>query len=108
MMNTSDNDADADTDTDTDTDTDDCNMFGVGLSTVVSVVYEMVNAVNRAFIIKFSEDHNEQSKIARGFQQRSSVGFKCVAGCVDGLIIWTDMPTQSDCDLLKIGPRRFY
>lgn len=85
-----------------------CNMFGVGLSTVMIVVYEVVYSVNKAFTIKFPEDHTEQTSIARGFQKRSSVGFNCVAGCVDGLIIWTEQPTKSDCAKLKCGARKFH
>lgn len=85
-----------------------CNMFGVGLSTVMSVVYEVVNSVNKAFAIKFPEDHREQTRIALGFQKRSSIGFNCVAGCVDGLIIWTEQPHKRECEKMKCGAKKFY
>jgi hypothetical protein len=85
-----------------------CNMFHVGLSTVMVVTYQVVSAINKAFSIKFPENHTVQKEIAAGFQKRSSVGFDCVAGCVDGLIIWIEQPLKKDCDLLKCGQRRFY
>ena len=83
-------------------------MFGVGLSTVMVNLYELVSAINKAFTIKFPESHSDQLKIAKGFERRSSVGFDCVAGCIDGLIVWIEQPLQRDCDLLKCGQRRFY
>lgn len=85
-----------------------CNMFGVGHSSVMVVVYEFVHAVNKAFVIKYPEDHIEQNLIALGFKKRSDVGFNCVAGCVDGLIIWTEQPHKKDCAKLKCGAMKFY
>ena len=34
-----------------------CNMFGIGLSTVTVIVYQVVSAINKAFTIKFPESH---------------------------------------------------
>jgi len=81
-----------------------CNMFGVGHSSVMVAVYEFVHAVNKAFVIKYPEDHIEQNRIALGFKKRSDV----VAGCVDGLIIWTEQPHKKDFAKLKCGAMKFF
>ena len=46
-------------------------------------------------------------KIATEFKCKSSVGFNNCAGAIDGLLIWTQKPTNVDCKAAKCDVMKF-
>jgi hypothetical protein len=58
--------------------------------------------------IQFPEDHDRQHEIALGFKQKSEVHFSGVVGCIDGMLLWTEQPLESDCALSGCGQKKFY
>ena len=74
-------------------------MFGISHTSMFDSLDCVVNAINgtEAMDIKFPTDHEEQRKIARGFQMKSPVAkIDCCVGCVDGLVIWIHKPTKGE------------
>ena len=53
------------------------------------------------FKIENPKDREDQWQIARGFQDKSSAGFKCCAGAIDGILIWIHKPSKKDC--MEVG-----
>ena len=51
--------------------------------------------------------HEEQKKNALGFFHRSAAGFDKVIGAVDGMLVWTRMPTEEECEIAKTGQGKF-
>lgn len=52
--------------------------------------------------IKYPTTEEEQRKIARGFQRKSTrAHFDCCAGAIDGILIWTHKPTLKECEKTK-------
>jgi hypothetical protein len=52
-------------------------------------------------------DHNKQRSIAHHFQAKSKPEFDCCAGAIDGMLVWTEKPSVTDCHLLQCGSGRF-
>ena len=76
-------------------------MFGISHTSVFDSLDCVIDAINgtEAMDIEFPTDHDEQLKIARGFQMKSHVAKidRCV-GCVDGIVIWIHKPTKEECE----------
>ena len=72
--------------------------YGIGFTDVFVSVWSVVMAINRCpeFYILYPQSHEEQMKIADDFRNVSSVGFDICAGAIDGMLIWTQMPTEED------------
>ena len=70
----------------------------------------VVDAVNSCpqFELKYPENEERQQEIARGFRNKSRVGFSCCAGAIDGLLIWTHKPSKQQCDLTKQGQKKYF
>jgi hypothetical protein len=86
-------------------------MHGIGHSTLFSrCIWIVVDAINRcpAFEIKYPESHEKQIEIANGFKSKSSVGFDNCAGAIDGLLVWIEEPTKTDCNEMETGCREFF
>ena len=82
--------------------------FGVAPSEVPKSVWEIVDAVNSApeFRIQYPTSHEDQKKIALGFQNKSDAAFDSCAGAIDGILIWIHRPNnacaaQAGCDAGK-------
>jgi hypothetical protein len=41
--------------------------------------------------------------IAKGFEEKSEVGFFNCAGCIDELLIWTHKPSEEDAKTAGVG-----
>ena len=82
---------------------------GLSHSSLFVSVWAVVDAVNKHpdLAIGFPTDHAKQRAIARGFMERSDAGFDCCAGAIDGMLVWTEKPSEKDCDMLKCGSGRF-
>jgi hypothetical protein len=46
-------------------------------------------------------------KIAKGFEEKSEVGFSNCAICVDGLLIWTHKPSEKGVKKAGVGRKKF-
>jgi hypothetical protein len=73
--------------------------FGIGHTDTFNSFWYAVEAVNKHpnFVIAYPEDHDAQRAIAEGFFKVSRAGFKCCAGAIDGILIWTHKPSKKDC-----------
>jgi hypothetical protein len=72
---------------------------GVAISTVYKIINQVVIAITKCPVlkIKFPTSHDEQEIIAGGFQSKSDVRFDCCVGAIDGLLIWTEKPSENEC-----------
>jgi hypothetical protein len=50
----------------------------------------------KEFYISYPETHEKQREIATSSCETSGVGFDNCAGAIDGIIIWTHMPSEKD------------
>ena len=59
--------------------------------------------------LKFPTYHDDQCKIARGFQMKSPVAKidRCVR-CVDGLVIWIHKPTKEECEASGVDESKYF
>ena len=72
--------------------TDILQVHGVHYNEVQTSAWEIVDAINWCpeLQLGFPTDHNEQRKIAAGFQALSSVDFKGCVGCIDGMLVYSN------------------
>ena len=73
-------------------------------------VWIVVDAINQCsdLRIRFPISHDEQHRLTVEFQKKSSAGFGCCLGAIDGLLVWTEKPTPQDCKLAQCGETKFY
>jgi hypothetical protein len=74
--------------------------FGIGVSEIYDSVWDVVDALNGhpQFSIKYPQSHEEQRKIALGFEEKSRAAFHCCAGAIDGILIWIHKPSRRYSD----------
>ena len=39
--------------------------------------------------------------------KKSTPQFNCCLGCIDGMLVWTEKPTEHNCAVMNCGPMRF-
>ena len=85
------------------------SVYGVSHTIVLDSVWCVVDAVNQLpnFHIEYPRSRAEQMKIAKGFEEKSDVGFSNCAGCIDGLLIWTHKPSEEDAKKAGVGRKKF-
>jgi hypothetical protein len=87
---------------------------GVSKPSVYRSVYGVINAVNKCPHMTFNQEgaqfpsHEEQRIIAQGFFKRSAAEFGTCCGAIDGMLVWTNQPSQADCIDVGIGERSFH
>ena len=86
------------------------SLYGVSHTIVFQSVWQVVEATNDLdeFKILYPECHRMQEAIARGFAAVSDVPFTNCAGAVDGVVIWTNRPTEHDIMVARLGDGKFY
>ena len=64
-------------------------VYGVSHTIILDSVWCVVEAVNqlREFHIEYPKSATEQKQIAKGFEEKSEVGFSNCVGCIDGILI---------------------
>ena len=79
--------------------------YGISHTDVFRSVWFVVEAVNKVdeFRIEYPSSHEQQQKIAKGFQQLSGAGFPMCAGAIDGVLIWTHCPSLYASMLSGVG-----
>lgn len=87
-----------------------CIMHGISHTEVFRCVWCVVDAVNKCPELSFNypECHEKQKKIAEGFFRKSKAGFRGCAGAIDGILIWTEKPTDDSCELSSCGTKKFF
>lgn len=83
---------------------------GISHSTLFQCVWRVVSAINNCpdLKIQFPECHEEQKVIGLQFQTRSVAKFDNCVGCIDGLLICTEKPMESELQRTKCGSKSFY
>jgi hypothetical protein len=83
---------------------------GISHSQVFASLGKVVKAINKCPLMKivFPSDHAEQRRIAAGFQAKNQVGFNNCVGCIDGLHIWIEKPTEKEAHSYKTGSKAFF
>ena len=84
-------------------------IYGISHTEVLSSVWMVVEAVNKhaPFFIEYPADHERQKEIASGFYNASSAGFDSCAGAIDGILIWTQKPSEKDAAKCGLGRKKF-
>jgi hypothetical protein len=84
--------------------------MGIGRSEVFKSLWVVVESINKCpeLDICFPTDHNEQRQIAIDFKAKSSAGFDCCVGAVDGILIWIDRPSEKDSNVSGCDPTKFF
>ena len=86
-------------------------VHGISHTEVFNSVWMIVDAVNTAPELAFSfpEDHEKQKELARGFLSKcKGPRFDTCIAAIDGMLLWTERPTEAMCELAKCGPRKFF
>jgi len=86
-------------------------VHGISHSEAFNSAWRACDAVNKcpALAFEFPEDHGKQRDIARGFLSKcKGPSFDCVAGAVDGMLVWTEKPTDRVCKQATCGARKFF
>lgn len=83
--------------------------YGVSHTAIFNSVWCVVEAVNKCLnlMISYPSSHEEQERIAAGFQAKSSVGFAACAGAIDGILIWMNKPCLDDAQLSDVGRLKY-
>jgi hypothetical protein len=84
--------------------------MGISRADVSRSVWIVVEAINNCheLHIRFPTDHNEQRQIALDFKAKSSAGFGCCVGAVDGILIWIGRPSERDARKSGCGSTKFF
>jgi hypothetical protein len=85
-------------------------VHGVSVSAVYESIWIIVHAVNvcSSLRLQFPHTHQKQREAAQEFKKISKAGFGVCVGAIDGVLIWTERPTDADCKLAKCGPKKFF
>jgi hypothetical protein len=83
---------------------------GISHTEVFRSVWRVVDAVNKCPALSFSfpANHDKQEEIAFGFLARSEAGFSHCVGCINGMLLWIDGPTEADCEIAAVKPKKFF
>jgi hypothetical protein len=84
-------------------------VYGVSHTIILDSVWCVVKAENQVpeFYIEYPKSHIEQKATAKGFEEKSNVGFSNCAGCIDGILIWTHKPLEKDAEMSGVGRKKF-
>ena len=85
-------------------------VHGIGHTDVFRCVWTVVDAVNKCpeLAFKYPTNHEEQQKIADGFNSVSRGVFHCCAGAIDGILVWLEKPSEKHCEMSECGAKKFF
>ncbi len=65
------------------------SVYGVLHTIILDSVWCVIEAINQVpeFYVKHPKSLIEQKAIAKGFEEKSDVGFSNCPGCIDGILI---------------------
>ena len=86
------------------------SSFGVGHTDMLDSVWYVVDVVNSCpdFSLTYPNCHQQQQPIAQDFLEKSMANFNCVAGAIDGIVIWITRPTVQDCEEVGCSSGKFF
>jgi hypothetical protein len=58
--------------------------------------------------MEYPSCRNEQRWIAKEFENRSMAGFTNCGGCIDGMLLCLEKPTDNECDRVQVDSGKFY
>ena len=79
-----------------------------------TAVYDSINLVIEAVTkckmleIKCPTSHENQKRIAKGFQEKSKAGFSKCVGAIDGMLLWITKPSEKECSKVGVGSKQFF
>ena len=84
--------------------------FGVSKTAVHDSINLVIEAVTKCKMleIKFPTSHENQRRIAEGFQKKSKAGFSKCVGAIDGMLIWITKPSEKECNKVGVGSKKFF
>lgn len=73
-------------------------------------VWYVVDAIHatKSFNIAFPQRHDEQLKVAAGFQRKSRAQLDNCAGAIDGMLVWIHKPTRKEMQRQGFGEMKCY
>jgi hypothetical protein len=82
---------------------------GVSPNEVYTSLWLVVDAVHAcsALDIKFPSSHEEQQQLANDFKAKSGCNFWSCVAAVDGMLVWTNKPSEKTDDM-GVGPLKFF
>jgi hypothetical protein len=85
-------------------------VFGIGRADVSKSIWVVTQAINqcRAFDIAYPTCHDVQRRIAAGYNKKLAADFRCCAGALDGILIWTHHPSEANAALASCDVGKFY
>jgi DDE superfamily endonuclease len=85
-------------------------VHGVSHTEVFNSVWMVVDAVLSCeeLVFAFPSDHSEQLATAAGFKTRSQPGFDTCCGAIDGMLLWTERPSDNECIKAGYGVKKFF
>jgi hypothetical protein len=72
----------------------------------MNIVIDAIN-MTEELTISFPTDHDEQIKIAKGFEAKSTPCFSVCVGALDGMLVWMEKPTEAECEEAKCDTKFF-
>jgi hypothetical protein len=85
-------------------------VHGVSHTEVFNSVWMVVDAVLSCdeLAICYPSDHDQQQAIAVGFKGKSQAGFDTCCGAIDGMLLWTEKPSENECLKAGCGSKKFF
>jgi hypothetical protein len=85
------------------------NVYGVLHTIILDGVWCVVEAINQVpeFYIEYPKSLIKQKAIAKGFEEKSDIGFSNCEGCIDGVLIWTHKPSEKESEMSSVGRKKF-
>jgi hypothetical protein len=88
-------------------------VHGISHTEAYESVWMVVDAVNhgqlsQTYPLSYPDNREIQHQIALEFSNKSTPKIACCAGAIDGMLIWTDKRTKSECNRVKAGSAKFY
>ena len=86
------------------------SLHGVSHTLIFDSIWQVTEALNTCeqFHMLYPSCHRKQEEIAHGFAAVSDVPFLNCDGAIDGVVIWTNKPTENDLFVAGLQDGKFY
>ncbi len=83
---------------------------GLSHTTLFVSVWRVVSATNKCIELKviFPTNYEDQKRIASQFLIKSTAKFNNCVGCIDGLLIWTEILMESELEFVNFSQSGYY
>jgi hypothetical protein len=85
-------------------------VHGVSHSEAFRSIWRVVDAVLACEEMAFElpSDHAKQKALVAGFQKKSQPRFDYCFASIDGMLLWTEKPSQTECERAGCGSKKFF